>query len=303
MSRFDDIIELPGLPAPKLVEPVHVDVLQQRQRDKYAELYPDFEDETEFEPVRAHFGTDAWVESLLRTRINEAASATRLATATGSDLDIIGASRRRKIKRLVLDAGDPTANPPREPVYESDEDYRRRIQLGPESYSTAGPEGAYVFWALSVPGVADATAVSPEPCDVLITILAEAGDGTAAEELLAMVVEATTAKNRRPLADRVNVQSATIRHHVLSAILRVFPGPSWKLVEETAQANIDTYLESRRSIAKSLPVSALHASLQVAGVHEVILLLDGNPIGSGIEIGEFEAAHIDVELSVEVIDG
>ena len=64
---------------------------------------------------------------------------------------------------------------------ESDPDFRRRIQLAPEGFSVAGPEGAYIFHALSAdPGVLDACATSPSPGEVVVTVLARAGDGTAA---------------------------------------------------------------------------------------------------------------------------
>lgn len=305
MSRFDDILQLPGLPAPKLIEVLSFDVLLNRQVSEYKRLWPDFEDETEFEPVRAHLGVDAYVEELLRQRINEAASATRLATATGKDLDIIGASRRRNIPRLVLDPGDPDATPPVDPTYEADEAYRSRIQLGPESYSVAGPEGAYVFWAMSIAGVADATAVSPLPAEALITVLAEDGDGTADEALLVDVAGAVTDKTRRPIGDRVTVQSATIVAHTIEATLSIPPGPSAELVQAEAQARLSAYLAFRRGIGRGLPVSGLHAALSVGGVEEVTVLVDGAPIAAdGIVAGAAEAIHItSAEILTEVTGG
>src|SRR3546814_9711108 len=48
-------------------------------------------------------------------------------------------------------------------VMESDSDLRRRLVLAPEGYSVAGPEGAYIFHALSAhPDVLDASAIRSE---------------------------------------------------------------------------------------------------------------------------------------------
>ncbi|MBD8890897.1 baseplate assembly protein [Roseibium litorale] len=302
MSRFDDILQLPGLPAPKLIEDLSFETLLDRQMAEYKRLWPEFADETEFEPVRAHLGVDAYVENLLRQRINEAAAASRLATATGKDLDIIGASRRRNIPRLVLDPGDPDATPLIAPTYEDDEAYRARIQLGPESYSVAGPEGAYVFWAMSVAGVADATAVSPAPAEALVTVLAIEGDGAADEGLLVQVAEAVTDKTRRPIGDRVTIEAATILSHTLRVTLSIPAGPSPELVLVEAQARLAAYLAERRGIGRSLPVSGLHAALTVSGVLDVALEVDGAPIASvGIVAAAGEAIHISAAEIVTVV--
>ncbi|XHF77136.1 hypothetical protein R3J27_08275 [Xylella fastidiosa subsp. multiplex] len=48
-----------------------------------------------------------------------------------------------------MDAGDPSKGIP--PTMESDAAFRRRIVLAPEGYSVAGPEGAYIYHAISAP--------------------------------------------------------------------------------------------------------------------------------------------------------
>ena len=81
---------------------------------------------------------------------------------------------------------------------ESDADFRRRIILAPEGYSVAGPEGAYIFHALSAdPDVLDASATSPTPGEVVVTVLSRTGDGTAPPELLATVEAAGSADDVR----------------------------------------------------------------------------------------------------------
>ncbi len=303
MSRFDNIIQVPGLAAPKLIEPLSYQTLLDRQLAAYAHLWPEFDDETEFEPVRAHLGVDAYVENALRQRINEAAQATRLATAEGADLDIIGMSRRRNVERLEIDPGDPAATPPVDPVYEEDEDYRKRIQLSPESYSVAGPEGAYVYWALSVAGVADATAISPEPCDALITILARAGDGSAGPDLISDVEAALNDKTRRPIGDRVTVVGAEILPRVLDVTLYVPPGTVDDAVVGPATEALQAYLDDVFMIGVSPDISSMHAALKVSGVSRVRVLIDGALTETGIAVGDGQAAHVAINSLVTEVDG
>ncbi|MBN0545356.1 baseplate J/gp47 family protein, partial [Pseudomonas aeruginosa] len=98
---------------------------------------------------------------------------------------------------------------PTEAVMESDADYRQRIPAAFEGMSVAGPVGAYEYHALSSDGrVADASAFSPSPAEVVVTILARDGDGTAPEDLLQVVGEALNDEAVRPVADRVSVRSA-----------------------------------------------------------------------------------------------
>ena len=94
-------------------------------------------------------------------------------------------------------AADPLSGAPA--VMESDADFRRRIILAPEGYSVAGPEGAYIFHALSAdPDVLDASATSPTPGEVVVTVLSRTGDGTAPPELLATVEAAVSADDVPP---------------------------------------------------------------------------------------------------------
>jgi phage-related baseplate assembly protein len=119
--------------------------------------------------------------------------------ATGADLDQIGANFG--LARLQIDAGDATAIPPVPPTMEPDADFRSRIQLSFEGYTTAGSEGSYVFHGLGADGdVKDIQAVSPDPGDVTVYVLSRTGTGTASPELIAKVNTTLSADRIRPLA-------------------------------------------------------------------------------------------------------
>ena len=156
----------------------------------------------------------------MRQRINDAARSVLLAFARGTDLEHIAAEYG--VSRLVIRPADPVAVPPVEAVYESDDELRERAQLAWEGLSTAGPRDGYVFHALTADGqVADATATSPEPCDVRICVLARDGDGTAPAELLDKVRAKLNDEDTRPMGDRLTVQSSSIITYSVRAVLHM----------------------------------------------------------------------------------
>lgn len=86
---------------------------------------------------------------------------------------------------------------------ELDDPYRERIRLAPESFSTAGPDGAYRFWAMSASQtIVDVSVRSPEPGKVELRPLLAGGEVPGAE-ILDLVYSAVTNKAVRPLTDQV----------------------------------------------------------------------------------------------------
>jgi len=98
---------------------------------------------------------------------------------------------------------------------ETDDHLRTRIQAAPNQFSTAGPVGAYRFFAIGAdPSIVDAQIVSPVPGTVNVYVLtgpvtiqpapAPNSTGIANSELLAKVFAAVNADTVRPLTDTVN---------------------------------------------------------------------------------------------------
>jgi phage-related baseplate assembly protein len=88
---------------------------------------------------------------------------------------------------------------------ESDDAYAERIRHAPESFSVAGPEGAYEFYARSAsPLIADVKVLSPSPGVVEIRPLLKEGD-LPGQEILDKVLATCSPKNIRPLTDYVKV--------------------------------------------------------------------------------------------------
>lgn len=214
----------------------------------------------------------AYREVLLRQRINDAAKSVMLALATGADLDQIAANYN--VQRLVIDAGDPVAVPPVPPTYESDVDFRNRILLSLEGYTTAGSVGAYQFHALSADAdVKDVSVASPPllPGRVDVAILSRTGNGAAPTPLVNTVYGALNADTVRPLCDTVVVQSASIVNYSVTAVLTLYPGVGQEATLAAAQAAAQAYAADMHRIGRDITRSGLFAALHQPGVQNVNL--------------------------------
>lgn len=85
------------------------------------------------------------------------------------------------------------------------ETYREHVRNVPESFSVAGPDGAYAFWAKNAnAGIIDVAVWSPAPGEVNIAPLTQGGN-LPTMEIRDEVYTALNDKTRRPLTDLVRV--------------------------------------------------------------------------------------------------
>ncbi|WP_380184848.1 baseplate J/gp47 family protein [Kalamiella sp. sgz302252] len=270
-------IDLSQLPAPDVVEALDYETLLNERKATLVSLYPAEQQDAiartlalESEPVVKLLQENAYREVILRQRVNEAAKAVMVAYALADDLDQLGANNG--VNRLTLTAADDTTTPPTAAVMESDDDYRVRIAAAFEGLSVAGPSGAYEYHAKSADGrVADASAISPSPACVTITVLSREGNGEAAADLLAVVNEALNDEDVRPVADRVTVQSATIVDYAVEAVLYLYPGPEAEPIRAAAEAKLAAFVSAQARLGRDIRKSALYAALHVEGVQRVEL--------------------------------
>lgn len=269
------IIDLRKLPAPEVVEEVRFeDVLEEMLAD-----LKDFDpqlDISERDPAYRVLEVAAYREMLRREHDNQRVKRLLLAYATGGDLGHIGVTYFNT-ERLVIDEGDPDANPPEEPVMESDADYKERILLAPDGYSTAGPIDAYIYHARSADGqVKDAQAYSDEPVHMIIPVLSHGGNGEADQELLDKVEAALRDKDVRPLTDLVDAQSAIIKTYEVVAALEVEGGSDPEVVREAAEDAVREYTEEAHRLGFDVIRDRVAAELYVEGVVRVHLNLEGD---------------------------
>lgn len=271
-------IDLSQLPAPDVVETLDYEELLAERKATLISLYPEEEQEAvartlslESEPIVKLLQENAYRELILRQRINEAAKGVMLPYAMDGDLDQLGANNG--IERLTITPADDTTIPPTPAVMESNDDFRARIAAAFEGLSVAGPTGAYEYHAKSADGrVADASAISPSPAVVTVTVLAREGNGAAAGDLLAVVNAALNGENVRPVADRVSVQSAEIVNYEIEAEIYLYPGPEAEPVRAAAEAKLTAYVSGQRRLGRDIRLSALYAAMHVEGVQRVSLI-------------------------------
>lgn len=270
-------IDLSQLPAPEVVETLDYEALLAERKATLISLYPADQQAAiartlalESEPLVKLLQENAYREVILRQRINEAAQANMVAYATGADLDQLGANNG--VARLTLTAADGAAIPPVAAVMESDDDFRLRVAAAFEGLSVAGPSGAYEYHAKSADGrVSDASAISPSPSCVTITVLSREANGVASDALLAVVDAALNDENVRPVADRVTVRSAEIVDYRVDAQLFIYPGPEVEPIRAAAEARLQAFVGAQRRLGRDIRQSALYAALHVEGVQRVQL--------------------------------
>lgn len=263
-------VDLSKLPFPNAVEVLDFEVILAEMLADYQSRDPEFSALVESDPAYKVLEVAAYRELLLRQRVNEAIKAVTLAYADDADLDQIAA--RYNVERLLIDAGDANEIPPVDPVYESNDSLRRRVQLSFEGFSTAGPEGAYIFHALgSDARVLDADARSPVPGQVIVAVLSNVGSGVAPSDLLDAVNTTLSDEDVRPLTDQVLVESAAIVSYAITAHLTLYPGPDATVVLNAANAAALAYAETNHRLGRDVTVSGLHAALHQEGVQNVAL--------------------------------
>lgn len=268
-------IDLSRLPPPQVVEALDYEQILAERKAAMVALWPAAEQadiaaklELESEPLTKLLQENAYRELLLRQRVNEAALATMLAFAENEDLD--HAAARVDVVRLVITPA--TANSPA--VMERDDSLRERAQMAWEGLSSAGARNAYIFHARSASGrVADASVYSPAGAEVVLTVQSVLGDGSADAELLAVVEDHLSDENRRPVGDRLTVQSVEVLPYSITAVLHMnTAGPEAVAARTAAEAALAAVINPRRRIGQRVSDSLLKAALHVEGVSWVELV-------------------------------
>ena len=161
---------------------------------------------------------------------------------------------------------------------EEDEAYRERVLLAPESFSVAGPVGAYQYWARQAsPAVVDVHVANdtdgggqPIGGRVAVTVLAK--DGLPNAELIGKIQAALSAEKRRPLCDTVVVKAPTAVDYTLDAELTLFTGTDPRTAKAAAEEAWVAYEAARRSrLGLDIVPLDIQTALKVAGVYNVVL--------------------------------
>lgn len=275
---MSELVDLSKLDAPKVLEDLDFESLLADRKTEFIALFP--QDERPFwqarlslesEPITKLLQEVVYLQLMERNRINNAAKATMLAYASGSDLDVIAANYN--VKRQVIQEANNNVTPKIPEILEDDTSLRLRTQLAFEGLSVAGPRSTYIFHALSAhPDVADVSVVSPQPANVTVTILSRNGQGEAEESLLNIVRAKLNDDDIRPIGDRVIVQSAVIQSYEIRAKLHLYRGPEYEPIKAAALKKLTAYTEEKHRLGRDISLSGIYAALHLEGVQRVELI-------------------------------
>ena len=187
--------------------------------------------------------------------------------------------------------------------------YRQRLRMLPESFSTAGPDGAYEFWARSAnPGIIDAKVWMPEldltkfaeflapwgitdagafyealgnyyresgtgPGNVDVTVLMKNGE-MPSEEILSQVTETLSPKTRRPLTDFVHVvMPQPVEFNVdFQYWIEMDRATEANSIIEAVNAAAEQYIEWQKSrLGLDIVPDMLHKLIMNCGVKRVVI--------------------------------
>ncbi|WP_295894942.1 baseplate J/gp47 family protein [uncultured Bartonella sp.] len=276
-------------------------------------------------------------EIKIRQRVNEAIRSLSLVTAIGGDLDHLGTTYAG-ISRLVYEndkkdrPDDSDWNEEKGKWVESDDAYRNRILLAFEAFSTAGPEGAYVFHALELDGirdVADAAVYSEEDAatysdtmfsdaysmglkktpfanrkegapvlapEVLVVVAPTQNYGDADQTLLDRVFKAVTAADTRPIGDNVRIEAAKKHKYNINVSLYYAAGADVAALKTEAEKRLLAYAKARRRIGLAIQRDVIGGRAAVGDGVTVNVIEPAEDIDPGAkgfgEVGEIKVVPI-----------
>lgn len=254
----------------------------------------------ESDPASVVLEVGSYRELLLRARVNAALRSLMLASATGAALDQIGVTYYRTPRRTG----------------EDDETYRQRLALAPESWSTAGPVGAYVFWGLSASAdVLDIAVYSEDEGVCLaprirVVVLAKANTSEPAKEAMRLaILAALRSADLRPKGDLVAVEIVTELPFDLTVNLRVRSGVSAAIVKAAAEQRLLAFCQGRLRWAGddvTGPVWLIGRTMTVESLAGVAMGGDPNILEAdvlGTDINPPHAGYTEAALAGVGLDG
>ncbi len=273
-------IDLSQLPAPDVVEQIDYEViLKEGLDDFHQKMKKDGIDYVilESDPAYKLAETFAYRETLVRHNSNEQAKSVLLAYAAGKDLEHKAAERGLERKQISAD------------VEETDDSLRRRVQMSPESYTTAGSEGSYIFHGINADArVKDIYPYAPLDVDGYpkgicnIYVLSNESDGSAPEDLISIVDQNLNKKAIRPLTDYVKVYSASILKYNIQAEIEVADGPDENVILQSAFTEIRKYTAQVHAFGSEPSLSGIYQALHRPGVTKVNLISPTSNISTQI---------------------
>lgn len=170
---------------------------------------------------------------------------------------------------------------------EDDESLKDRIYSVSNSYSTAGPSGAYEYHTMNAsPEISDVVVRSEIPGEVDIYFICDGGE-IPGDALLERVKEHLDDRSIRPLTDKITVHAPAVQDYDI--LMTYYIPSSSKAAVATIQADVDTAVSiyntwQTEKIGRDINPSYLIQKVMEAGAKRVIVespvftVLDGSTV-------------------------
>nr|WP_279036914.1 baseplate J/gp47 family protein [Snodgrassella alvi] len=159
---------------------------------------------------------------------------------------------------------------------ESDDAYRVRILLAPESFSVAGPVGAYEYFARQVSQdiidvyVSNDTDKQGKPLGGVVAVNLLTKTGLPSAELVNQVQSALSDERVRPLCDQVIVRAPKTFTYQVNAILTLYIGTDARAVLAAVRAAWQQYqISQEQRLGVDVVPLVIQSLLKVDGVYNV----------------------------------
>ncbi len=157
---------------------------------------------------------------------------------------------------------------------QDDDSYREDIRKAPESFSVAGPEGAYEYFAKRASAlITDVAVTSPSPGEVEVRPLLEGG-AIPGEELLAQVEAVLSDQNVRPLTDHVTVVAPEKKSYDLQATFYIARDEQAQAesIRKQVEAAAESYIAwQKERLGRDINPSELITRMVNAGAKRVVV--------------------------------
>lgn len=181
---------------------------------------------------------------------------------------------------------------------EDDDSFYLRMRQSEDTYSTAGPIGAYVYYAKSVNSqIADVKVTSPNPGEVNVYILMNGGK-LPGEEILDAVEKALSADTVRPLTDHVTVKAPeTVSYDIDIKYYISSDNPvSADTIENAVTAAVEEYKAwQSAAMGRDINPSKLISLLMATGIKRVEVT---SPVYTAVE--DTEIAQVE---NINIVNG
>ena len=158
---------------------------------------------------------------------------------------------------------------------EDDDNFRESIHLAPEGFSSAGPDGAYQYFAKRTSAlIVDVAVTTPEPGKVNIIPLLTGGN-MPGEEILADVLESCNSRKVRPLTDNVSVLAPTVKNYDIQATYYIDVTNEIRagtIQTEVTNAVADYVLWQKSKLGRDINPSELIKRVMVAGAKRIEII-------------------------------